>query len=59
MLVLAWLVAPICSLPQSFIFRLKTHPLLHEYRYLGWIKVVHCAKYEHYFTFMGITNTEV
>ena len=33
MLVLAWLVAPVCSLPQSFIFQLKTHPLMQEYRF--------------------------
>ena len=33
MLVLAWLVAPVCSLPQSFIFRLKAHPLMQEYRF--------------------------
>ena len=32
MLVLAWLVAPVCSLPQSFVFRLKTHPLMQDYR---------------------------
>ena len=32
MLVLAWLVAPVCSIPQSFIFRLKTHPIMQEYR---------------------------
>ena len=32
MLALAWLIAPICSLPQIFVFRLKTHPLMEEYR---------------------------
>ena len=35
MLVLAWLVAPVCSIPQSFIFQLKTHPLMQEYRFAG------------------------
>ena len=33
MLALAWLIAPICSLPQIFVFRLKTHPLMEEYRW--------------------------
>ena len=31
MLVIAWLAAPLCSLPQSFVFQLKTHPLRPEY----------------------------
>ena len=34
MLALAWLIAPICSLPQIFVFRLKTHPLMEEYRWI-------------------------
>ena len=36
MLVLAWLVAPLCSIPQSFVFSLKTHPVLTEYRWGMW-----------------------
>ena len=31
MLLIAWLAAPLCSLPQSFVFQLKTHPLRPEY----------------------------
>ena len=32
MLVTAWLAAPLCALPQSFVFQLKTHPLREDYR---------------------------
>ena len=38
MLALAWLIAPICSLPQIFVFRLKTHPLMEEYRWTFFFK---------------------
>ena len=34
MLAMAWLIAPICSLPQIFVFRLKTHPLMEDYRWI-------------------------
>ena len=31
MLVIAWITAPLCALPQSFIFQLKSHPLISDY----------------------------
>ena len=31
MLAVAWLAAPLCSLPQSYFFRLKQHPLDQDY----------------------------
>ena len=58
MLVLAWLAAPVCSLPQSFIFRVKTHPILHEYRYLGWTKNFWSQSCILLNMKMRITNTE-
>ena len=35
MLGVAWVCALVCSLPQSFIYRLKTHPILEDYRSQG------------------------
>ena len=31
MLGLAWVLAPLCSLPQSFLFKLRRHPLQPDY----------------------------
>merc|ERR1719318_2139452 len=31
MLTIAWIVAPLCSLPQSFIFSVKSHPMEPDY----------------------------
>ena len=31
MIIIAWIMAPICALPQSFIFQVKSHPLKLEY----------------------------
>ena len=31
MLIMAWLAAPLCSLPQSYFFQLKQHPLQADY----------------------------
>ena len=31
MILIAWILAPICALPQSFIFQLKSHPLKIDY----------------------------
>ena len=56
MLVLAWLVAPVCSIPQSFIFRLKTHPLMQEYR-CHW-KVMKAGVNINMSTVIRITNAE-
>jgi gonadotropin-releasing hormone receptor len=31
MLIMAWVMAPLCALPQCFIFQLKNHPLKLDY----------------------------
>ena len=31
MLIIAWIMAPLCALPQIFIFQVKTHPLKSDY----------------------------
>ena len=31
MLTVVWIAAPLCSLPQSFLFQLKHHPLIKDY----------------------------
>ena len=32
LLFLAWFMAGICSIPQSIVFKLKSHPIIHSYR---------------------------
>ena len=31
MLIIAWIMAPLCAFPQIFIFQVKTHPLKSDY----------------------------
>ena len=53
MLAMAWVVAPLCALPHSYFFRLRTHPIVADYQQctpIGSFPSVTVVIFIHFFT---------